>query len=408
MLIGKNQEACQSKLDELKQKYCEVRSFVQNGLYAKWPYFDICHQTFHDDKSVVAILGKQLTKSNSILNQEPKKDEIVSVRHMNVKTVDEKVVEMLNLYIKYKNKFQKEYWRRDLWDMIAKEMGETDGEYLQKRFLNYKQRYLQILEKKMASNISISWPYMNLFDQIFKDDVAFHKKYFNSTPQVVQKTEQQDYENVWDNTQITVLAKYYFESYDEFDDPTIPKKFLRTEIGRLIEKTSDTCKAKFLEMKEQHLQKYIQLSYNIQKRVPVEIIFDHIISKDVKKQLNSEPEHVLDPWKTTEIDELVQFFYNNLQLFKDPICHYVCWAALGAKLKRDVESVKRQWSELTTLYNSLLDGKKANPDAEIDWRYIEMFDCIFDYGMDAKFLKGFNENVNEKSQIKETGKVGGK
>lgn len=417
MLIGKDPDSCDLKLEELKSKYAEVCNYTENHIFVKWPFLEICQKAFHDDlplksfnteipKPRIAVTKEEVTQVTTI-----PENILVTVKQIKPRTADESVMEMLNLYLKYKHHFQTEHWRKDLWETIASEMGQSDdAEYWHKRFLNYKQHYINMLIKQKESGPdSVSWPYMDLFDKIFNDDVNFNNKFFKTINKDDKESiiieEPAESEDDWNTTHITFLGKYYFDSYDEFEDPTIPDMFLWTEVGRLIEKKPETCKAKYAELREAHIESYLAGGYCLQDRTAISIILDHIISKDVKK-LFAEASNVdtLDDWNTEDIDGLVKFFDDYIAVFKDSVCYFVCWEAVARKLKRDIESCKRKWDELVSLYNSMLEDKKDDPDMEIDWRYIEMFDRIFDYGMDAKFIKGYADDA----QYSMEGKVAGK
>lgn len=411
MLIGKDQERCDLKLAELKSKYCEARSYTEKGIYVKWPFLDLCHQAFHDQitiKSQDTELSKAkvaVFKQDVIQNDQPR-----VVKQIYTKTADEKVEKMLNFYIKYKHKFQQVHWRRDLWETIALEMGQIeDGEYWHKRFLNYKQHYISLLLKQKDNGPNTSWPYMELFNKIFMDDKNFNKTHFNTPAVVKESTIPEDIpaepENEWNSTHITVLGKYYCDSYEEFEDTTIPNMFLWTEVGRLIDKKPESCKEKYTQLREEHIQMYLAGGYSLKTRSAIAIIFDNIIARDVKREfIETKNTDALETWKHATTDELVQFFYDNIEVFKDSICYFVCWEVIAKKLKRNVDSCKRQWDDLVSLYNSILEDKKDDPGLQIDWRYIEMFDRIFDYGMDVNFIKGYGNGT----EYPEGGRISGK
>ncbi|XP_050555253.1 uncharacterized protein LOC118280646 isoform X2 [Spodoptera frugiperda] len=421
MLLGKNPNSCEAKLLSLQTKYNQICENIQKGLYEEWPYFQLCHNIFQDESPVITIETVNSSEPQIIKVPALKQnfDNVMMVKKINKPAVDEKVHTMLTLYLKYKKNFQEEYWRRGLWETIAMEMGEDDGEYWQKRFLNYKQHYLRLLDKRRDSgNEGINWPYMDLFDKIFEGDQEFNRKYLNEEYRLIENQAIADSEEIptpedWLVCEKTVLVKYYFDCYDEFEDRTIPNGFLWNEIGRLLDKPADDCKAKYEELREAHLQKYIDGAVvDLQSRKPVDIVYDHIISKDIQNEMerNRRIPEELEIWKTTELDDLVQFFYDNIQLYKDKICHFVCWAAVAKKLKKTLQSCKSQWDDLVQLYQTILNDKKEHPDMQIDWRYIEVFDRIFDYGMDTNLLVGYDkpkDGAGPKAvQESELGKVG--
>lgn len=410
MLIGKNQQSCEEKLDELKIQYSEVRTrYVDKGIYVKWPFLDLCHTAFHDDVSIAeSILPDSLQKVKvqsqskiTVISQEKITNDmkgILSVKQISTKSPDEQTKLLLNTYMKYKEKFQKEHWRRDLWDKIAEEVGEDDSEYLQKKFLNHKQHYISLyIKRKQFGPSSVVWPYMELFDKIYRDDAQFLKKHFNET----LKTEAYHSvpEHEWNISQKMILVKYYFDCYEEFQDVTIPQKFLWTEVGRLVDKKPETCQTRYEMLRREHLEKHVAGDYNIQKRLPLAILFDNIILKDVKIALSKMDLYDIEyvSKKEERSDELVQFFFSNMEVFKDHECHFVCWAAVAHKLKESIETCKRQWDELVVLYKQILEEKKEDPDLQIDWRYIDLFDRIFDYGMDEALLKGYDVGQEQNS-----------
>ncbi|XP_026734041.1 uncharacterized protein LOC113498285 [Trichoplusia ni] len=419
MLVGKNPNACDAKLQSLKEKYFEICGHIQKGVYVKWPYFELCHQVFHDESAVITVETLTSPSETQVIKvpalQPNNVENVMVVKKVNSRSkVNENVETMLNLYLKYKNNFQQEYWRRGLWVTIASEIGEEDGEYWQKRFLNYKQHYLRLLDKRRESGSEgINWPYMDLFDKIFEGDEEFHRKYLSDEYRMIEseaisETEPPPEVEDWNTTEVTVLVKYCYDCFDEFEDPTIPNNFLWNEIGRLLDKTAEACKEKYQELKKQHLEKYIEGGYDLRNRNPMAILFDNIISKEIQVQIAkimNKPEQ-LEVWKTDELDELVQFFYDNIEMYKDLICHFVCWAAVIKKLNRNLQSCRSQWEDLLSLYKTILNDKKENPDMQIDWRYIEVFDRIFDYGMDANLLDGYEINKGNEQQKNNSGKIG--
>ncbi|XP_052752962.1 uncharacterized protein LOC113519398 [Galleria mellonella] len=412
MLPGKTPAACDIKLRNLKRKYSQLLLNKQKGVEVKWPLYDACHLAFQDDVFVKMTLAESITHDSRIANipiqPKPDNDGIVVVKNINqqpTRSIDSKVEMMLKLYLKYKKDFEKEYWRKDLWERIAFEMKEKDPEYWHKRFLNFKQHYLRVLSKRSETGEdSVNWPYTRYFDEIFADNSEFQRKYgrkdTETTVTVITDSQIVTNKTDWDETEVTVLAKYHYDCFDEFQDPTIPDDFLWNEVSRLLDKKPEQCKKKFEDLKLVHLDKYIEGGYNIRNRKPLDIVLDNIISKEIDIQLcnNSRP---AENWKEEELDELVNFFYDNIEMFKDQVCYFVCWASVSKKSKRSILSCKKQWEELTNLYRTILEDKKDNPDMQIHWRYIELFDRIFDYGMDMTLMDGY-EKLSDLHQKKET------
>lgn len=413
MLIGKTPETCEVKLRNLKHKYSALLLEQEKGVAVTWPLFDLCHQAFHDDTYVQYLLREHLLREQKNIKvpveSNPIEDAhsgVITVKNMNTNKGDVNVETMLNLYLRYKKNFQKDYWRKGLWETIAIELGEEDADYWHKRFLNFKQHYLRMLAKRESDgHNSVNWPYMHLFDQIFEDDPEF-KRRFTGLENGNRKSEVLPADNnEWNDTEKTVLVKYYFDCYDEFQDPTIPNNFLWNEVGRLLDKKPEACKLKFEELKKAHLDSYLEGGYSLQARKPLAILYDNIISKDTELELNNNVKSYGDMWTTEDIDQLVQFLYDNMIVFKDPVCFYVFWPCLAKKFNKSAAACKKQWEELKTLYKSILDDKKENPDMQIDWRYIDWFDRIFDYGMDTTLLNDFK---NQKSNsARNSDKIGG-
>ncbi|KAI8425717.1 hypothetical protein MSG28_011514 [Choristoneura fumiferana] len=393
MLSSKQHNSCEMKLRNLKRKYLQLRVEQEKGFNVIWPYYQLCHQAFHDDKfvndAVECSRRNSQTKAISIPTIKPNDDKgIVIVKKVNKNTGDSNVEAMLTLYLKNKGLNYKSK-QKALWQSIAMQLGVEDGDYWHKRFLNFKNNYIRLLEKRNSEGPeSISWPYMHLFDQIYEGDEDFQKRHGPQQAQVaqpvtrvyqpIQQVKPETFDHIWNATELLVLVKYYFDCYQEFHDKTIPNSFLWNEVGRLIDKSPDSCKAKFEELRKEHLKKYLEGGYELRTRAPLAILFDNIISKDVQHEILTKTVKSVEMWKTEELDEVVQFCYENAEVFKDPICYFVCWAALSLKLSRGVVAIRRQWTELTELYKSILEDKKDNPDMQIDWRYIELFDCIFD------------------------------
>ncbi|KAJ0171095.1 hypothetical protein K1T71_013294 [Dendrolimus kikuchii] len=389
MIIGKNPTACEAKLKSLKESYLEGCWFEKNGISTMVPFQELCHQAFHDDNNAkfhIEIIEPGIQD----IQAAPVPVENIPVLNTIINTkapADEKVKLLLELYLKHKKNFQREYNKRDLWDTIAREIGEDDGIYWQKRFLNYKQHYVNLIAKRESGG-SVFWPYMELFDKIFEDDTEFKKKFvcLNSKTEIIKKIPTE-----WNDTEVTVLAKYCYDCFDEFLDDTIPKNFLWTEIGRLLDRPPDLCKIKYNQLKNQHYNKYIEGGYEIRERKPSQIILDNIIYKEVEMQLKSEKTMPIDVWNNDNIDELVKFMYQNIEMFKDHVCHFVCWGAIAKKMRKDVKSCKKQWEDLVILYRNILEDKKEDPGLQIDWRFIELFDRIYDYGMDTGLLNGYEK-----------------
>ncbi|KAG7297010.1 hypothetical protein JYU34_019936 [Plutella xylostella] len=405
MLVGKSPYSCNSKLQGLKKVYAKSLFDQNKGVSVTWHWFKMAHQAFHDDEFVETTL-KELAQQEKLQAQAVFTQRKVQA---NRSVVDEKLMMVLKLYIKHKKNIknvQKEFWSQGIWETIALEMGEDDAEYWHRRFLNFKHNYIRLLDKRRANGPQgINWPYMALFDEIYANDEEFQQKYqyrpeppvasVNAGPVAVLN------QNQWNDTENIVLVKYCFDCFDEFQDPTIPDNFLWNEVGRLLEKNAQTCKQKYEEMRNKHLDKYIAGSYDMSSRVPLDILYDNLISRTIEAEMvqlinTNKPASALT-WKTAEIDDLAQFFYETIEMYKDPVCYYVCWAAIVKKLKKPLNNCRTQWLELVTLYRTILDDKKENPDMQIDWRYIELFDRLFDYGMDERLLEGY-ETIKAKEQ----------
>lgn len=412
MLAGKHPISCEVKLRQLKSKYAEACMY---GGAVEFPYYDLCHRAFHDDSYVKMCLNdlnqiNQVTMNlpvNNVVNQ----DGILVVKKVNtVQNRDEQVEAMLNSYIKHKAYFQKQYnSQKGIWEAIAMDLGEEDVDYWHKRFLNFKQHYIRMVCKRKESGAeSINWPYIKYFDQIYGDDEEFIRKYLENDSNTVNgpTTTQENNDNSWLDVETTFLVKYYFDCFNEFLDRTIPNKFLWQEVGRLLDKSPESCEKKFNELKNEHFDQLIQSGYDLANRIPLAILFDNIIAREVEIEVKNSGNYT-DEWKMEEIDELVQYLYENIDMLKDTVCYYVCWAVLARKLNRSITSCRKQWNGLTTLYKSILEDKKENPDMQIDWRYIDLFDRIFDYGMDSNLLDGYEKLKELNKASNEPSKVGG-
>ncbi|RVE53512.1 hypothetical protein evm_001882 [Chilo suppressalis] len=418
MLTGRTAQDCMNRLEILKKMYAQQRIDHEKGYNINWSLYDLCNQAFYDDTYVNSLLkgneqeNKTLTKvpipmiPTHTTTMDDSKGGIIVVKSVNTtsKNVpDDKVETMLKLYLRYKK--QKDIPTKAIWETIALELGEESSEYWHKRFLNFKQHYLRMLSKRSVDGpTTINWPYMALFDEIFKDDPVFQSKHAIETTGTTNTFEVPIINiDEWNNTECTVLAKYYFDCFNEFQDASIPNKFLWTEVGRLLDKKPDDCKNKYEELKAAHYDKYFPGGYTLRGRIPMEIIYDNIISKEVEIELVSNRNSTPNVWNTEEIDELVKYFYQNVELFKDEVCYFVCWACISRALNKSIHSCRKQWEELKMLYKSILSDKMENSDMQIDWRYIELFDRIFDYGMDTNLL---NDDKIKDLQSKSDSKIG--
>ncbi|XP_068624698.1 uncharacterized protein [Battus philenor] len=408
MLFDKNATLCELEFNNLKKQYVEVRTKYQNGTIVEWPYYDLCNQAFHDDYDV-KVLMNEIKREEEVVNKsytyKPNEDGIlVTKKDKNVRTSsDEKVELMLNLFLKYKESYRKYNSFRGIWDTIALEVGEEDADYWHKRFLNFKQHYIRMVYKRYESGPDkINWPYMKLFDKIFEGDEEFQRKYSKRPEFNVNSGVPQD-DDSFNETERTVLVKYYFDCFHEFQDQTIPNNFLWHEIGRLLDKKPEYCKQKYREMKSEHFETLMEGGYDLGNRIPVAIILDNIIARETEKEIAKTPKKgdQFETWSKDEVDELVQFFYENMEMFKDNVCYYVCWNIVSKKLKKNIHSCKMQWQELTALYKFILEEKKENPDMQINWKYIDIFDRIFDYGMDANLLEGYEKIKAKKKDLPE-------
>lgn len=418
MLTGKHPNACELKLRNMKRKYALLRmDQIKNKSrdYKRWVYYDLCHQAFHDDSFVKTMIDENSKDQVNTSSVQP--DEIVTTFTKKSRVADKKVEQMLTSYLVHKRRSPKDHlWQKNFWIKIAIELGE-DADYWHKRFLNFKQHYIRMTEKrKELGQICINWPYMSIFDDIFGDDDEFQQRY---GPKQVKDQNSQSLAPVnvevnipvpvldWNATEKTVLIKYCFDCYDEFQDPTIPNGVLWNEVGRLLDKNPDDCKQKYHDLRDEHLQLYLDGGYDLRTRKPIPILFDNIISKETLQQL-SKDFAFFENWETENIDILVNFFYDNIEVFKDAVCHFVCYAAIAKKLSTSVQNCRRQWENLVILYKSILEYKKEDSDLQIDWRYIDVFDRVFDYGMDTKLLEGYEKPVavvDDKKEQKASGEL---
>ncbi|GBP18650.1 hypothetical protein EVAR_14420_1 [Eumeta japonica] len=397
-LRGKQPNACEMKLRNMKSKYLErrIKEVTHRNVSRNWPCYELCHQAFYDDP-LVKVSMKEYDKPPELQLSYQKGQEqgihVVKMVTNKKSTTDKKVETMLKLYLKHKKSSKNLYrdWQKAVWQNISLELGEDDPDYWHKRFLNYKQHYIGVLEKRDQNGpSSVQWPYMRLFDEIFRDDQEFQKKY-RAKPKLETPVKCSQNNNDWNNTEMTVLVKYFYDCFDEFQDPTIPNKFLWNEVGRILDKNPEECRTKYEELKNLHLDSNNDGTYDLKNRIPLAIILDNIIFKEIDIEMCKQDKNINVEMKTKEIDEIVQFMYDNFILLKDPICHNVAWARVARKLNRSVSSCLTKWDELKLLYRNILTEKKENPDMEIDWRYIEMFDRIFDYGMDSTLLEEDNQ-----------------
>ncbi|XP_072945807.1 uncharacterized protein [Epargyreus clarus] len=417
MLHGKNHVSCEQKLKSLMKKYSEVVAEKRKGIHAIWPYLTLCHHAFYDNDYAKTLIKEQIDEATKVTINVPNisqtnSDGILVVKKVSNRTnIDEKVETMLNLYLKHRKSFQKNESQRGLWELIVCEMGEQDVDYWHRRFLNFKQHYIRMLHKQKDSGAqSIIWPYMKIFNQIFQNDEEFHQK-FSPKVETVSKIDDKLIvetvdKNSWIDMEKTFLVKYYFDCFQDFQDPSIPTMFLWNEIGRLLDKKPDDCKEKFNELKDAHVEELMKGAYNVAERLPIDIVLDNVIAKETQLKLEKGQKQTDQyiAWKTEQVDELVQYFYDNTEMLKDPICYYVAWFVLSKKSNKSCLACLKQWENLTALYKSILNDKKENPDMLIDWRYIELFDRIFDYGMAVDLLDG-SEKLKEHTQA-QTGKIG--
>lgn len=412
MLTGKHPNACEMKLRNMKRKYALLRmDQIKNKSqdYLRWVYYNLCHQAFHDDSFVKTLIeGNSFTRE--VVNPSVQLEEVVSTAGKKYRAADKKVEQMLASYLVHKRRCPKDHlWQKNFWIKTAIELGE-DSEYWHKRFLNFKQHYIRMIEKRKESGEeTIYWPYMSVFDDIYGDDREFQQRYGTNpvrdlNNQLITPLKVEVAAPVlvldWNDTEKTVLVKYCFDCYDEFQDPTIPNTVLWNEVGRLLDKNPDDCKQKYQDLQEDHLQLYLDGGYDLRSRKPLPILFDNIISKETAQQLAKNDIDSVT-WETDAIDILVNFFYDNIEIFKDSVCHFVCYAAVAKKLSTSIQRCRRQWEDLVILYRSILEYKKEDSDLQIDWRYIDIFDRVFDYGMDTKLLDGYEKPLTEAIDKKE-------
>ncbi|XP_066145769.1 uncharacterized protein [Euwallacea fornicatus] len=80
-----------------------------------------------------------------------------------------KVKLLLTLYLAHLEDFENPRCKRkDIWKKIAKELGSTVGA-CDSKFRNLKCYYIGILKRK-ADNSALSWPYFQIFEEIFCHD----------------------------------------------------------------------------------------------------------------------------------------------------------------------------------------------------------------------------------------------
>ncbi|KPJ05812.1 hypothetical protein RR46_01241 [Papilio xuthus] len=345
----KDPTLCEIGLLSLKQKYAEIlANYQKNGVMEAWPYNEICHRAFHNDYYVKEFVNENANNKEPEINIKPteaskiNEDGVLIINKPGMgrppkHAIDEKVEHMLNLYLKYKDAYNKKNLYKSIWNKIAMEMGEEDAEYWHKRFLNFKQHYIRMLHRRYeVGPDKINWPYMKIFDQIFDGDERFKSKYeVKHNDEINSHIEDKNF----NETERTVLVKYCFDCFHEFQDSTIPNKFLWHEIGRLLEKNPELCKEKYKEMKSEHFKTLMNGEYDIMNRIPSAIILDNIIARENQIQLKNPRKDEEYGWSIGKIDEL------------------------------------------------------------INWKYIDVFDRIFDYGMDINLLEGY-ENIivhNEKN-----------
>ncbi|XP_041984189.1 uncharacterized protein LOC121736833 [Aricia agestis] len=451
MMTHRRPISCEIKFRMLKGRFIQAFLEKQKNSDYHWPFYDLCHQAFYDDPEVVACIKENLQKlvtsetkvtvaqipatqihatqipvtqipatqihitqipvTQIHANQIPateipatpipathtvNQDGVIIVKKVSSQVSDEKVTAMLKLYIKYKGKLSNANLSKSIWDTIALEMGEEDGNYWHRRFHNFKKHYITMLYKKMETNEEINWPYMSLFDEIFGNDKDFKRK-FQSIDIKPEMESNNSIPDIWYDTQKVFLVKYRFDCFYEFQDPTIPDAFLWHEVGRLLDKEPNSCQQKLEQLQEEHMKHLSNGDYHLSNRTPLQILLDNVIALETEAVIRKNIASTNDPWKTEEIDNMVQHFYDNMVMFKDAVCYYVCWVIVAKKLGKTVVVCNKKWNELKELYRSILNDKKENPDMQIDWRYIDVFDIIFDYGMDLKLLDGYetSEDTNK-------------
>ncbi|XP_038219188.1 uncharacterized protein LOC119837608 [Zerene cesonia] len=398
MLLGKQPLSCEYKLRSFRDKYFQIYSERQKGKNIQWQFYNLCHQAFQDENPVDTYLNVTENKPEVIINPNGNSS------NTKKSSADANVERMLKLYLQYKTYYLSNVNQKSVWEKIASDMGEKDVDYWHKRFLNFKQHYVKMLYKRLESGSnSVNWPYMQIFDEIYEKDEEFQKKF---APKLLAVPVETVDKNAWNTTETTFLAKYYFDCFKDFQDPTIPNGFLWHEVGRLLDKKPESCMEKFQELKNAHFDKLILGGYDLASRVPLEIILDNIIAKETEIELDNPRKsfHFADNWQVERLDVLVQYIYDNINMVKDPVCYYVCWATVAKKLACSVVECRKQWDNLTALYKTILDDKKEDPEMQIDWRYIDLFDRIFDYGMDVNLLAGYEKSKN-KDQA-DSGKIG--
>ncbi|XP_050672164.1 uncharacterized protein LOC126970352 [Leptidea sinapis] len=403
MLLGRQPLSCEYKLRKLREQYFESCGERQKGNILQWPFYNLCHQAFNNENQVDIYFNDTSAQraTNNIANeigeiQSFKIEETHTINAGPLQSSDNANVEkMLQTYIQWRNVYKN---NKGIWEKIAMEMGAKDVEYWQKRFLNYKQYYAcMLLKRDQKGPDSITWPYMKYFDEIFANDVEFENKYTLKDTQVIENEQ-------WHDTEKTFLIKYFFDCFHEFQDPTIPDDFLWHEVGRLLNKEPNVCKDTFEDLKKDHYRKLLQDTYVLGNRVPIEIIFDCIISKETEIELEKPWQELNDELHIDKLDVLVQFISEHLIMFKDSVGYYVCWALAAKKINCGIPVCRKQWQNLTALYKNILIDKKENPDLDIDWRYIDAFEKIFDHGNDVNLLNGYDRLKKKKDEF--SGKVG--
>lgn len=331
-MLGTTADECNKKYRNLRRTYIRLLKKKRLGKDIKWVHYNTCEEVFKECKSLPA----------SIL--EPWEDY--------------KVRKLLTLYLENLNKFRSsDCLQKDIWKEIASQIGTTDYNCYHK-FKNLKRAYFNWLERSRETGKPIKWQYHQYFERI----------YYNYNPAV----------GPWDRNKTRILMDTYLQIADKFRNPRFQKKELWKDISVIVGESPSDCDKKFRNLK----QTYIRLRMKADSGRSItkwryykdfEAIYGHLSNIN-----NEEKIALVKPTEEDYVKELLTFYVENKDRFKDPLIKKRnVWKLLSPRIGLSTEECDRKYRNLKQTYMRLAERKKESGTSN-NWPYYKYFEKIFD------------------------------
>lgn len=290
-----------------------------------------------------------------------------------------------HVYDYVKNQQGKLIDTKEMWNEIGSKFPESTPRACQNMYIRLKNRY-----KEQDAESKQQYQYTPLLRKILALKPKYVRPPYNDD-EVIFK-ERTTYTDIslplW---KVEKALQYYSEHLEEFLHPKYDHKYAWIELGKLA-----SLNAPKLFRKINYLKQFFNSETDEVNGEKFEFAdsLKNILEKEfiMKIAIANEPKPISDeeesgiPWTDEEVGQLLVWYLENLDKFKNPkfVPSYL-WMEASNVLNKSAVTCSKKMTEIRSQYSTMV---KENPDALSNWKFYELCQKIYGTGKKSSQLNG--------------------